>query len=51
MEIPNTQAVILIIQMLCPHLQDMARRTENKVDDAVINLICALVSGEVNTDN
>lgn len=38
--------IIEVIQALCPYLKNMAAHTDNKVDDAIVNLICRLVGAK-----
>ena len=40
--------VIGILRVLCPHLKRMAAKTENPIDDIVVNLICMIA--EYDTD-
>jgi hypothetical protein len=40
MQVLNSQLFLQIVRLLCPHLKDMAARTENRVDDAVVNFMC-----------
>lgn len=38
------QLIMAILKVLCPRLRDMAARTENKIDDLVVGIICGMVS-------
>jgi len=44
MQVINAQLYIEIIRLLCPHLKDMAKRTKNEIDDAVVDFICRIVN-------
>jgi len=37
--------IVGLLRVLCPHLKDMAKRTENPVDDVVVNIIC-MIAGD-----
>ena len=47
MEREEIEAAEYLISCLCPYIKRMAKRTTNKIDDAVVNLICNSVMGLV----
>lgn len=44
------QLIVGLLRVLCPHLKDMAARTENPVDDVVVNIICIIAGSEQTED-
>jgi len=38
--------IIGLLRLLCPFLKKMAAKTENRVDDMVVNIICAIAAQE-----
>ena len=40
------QLIIGLLRVLCPHLKKMAEKTKNRVDDMVVNIICAIAGTE-----
>ena len=47
MDKEEIEAAEYLISCLCPYIKRMAKRTTNKIDDAVVNLICNSVMGLV----
>lgn len=50
MQILNAQLFLQIVRLLCPHLKDMAARTDNKVDDHVVSFICGMSGADDEED-
>lgn len=44
------QLIIGLLRVLCPFLKKMAAKTENRVDDMVVNIICAIAGQEPTED-
>jgi len=40
----KAQLIVAMLRLLCPYLQDMAKRTNTEIDDVVVNVICNLVN-------
>lgn len=39
----DVDLIIAFLKLLCPYLKDMAARTDNKVDDAIVHFLCRLL--------
>jgi len=37
------QLIIKLIEVLCPYLKEMAKKTGSPIDDMIVNIICSLV--------
>ena len=35
-----------VLKVLCPYLKDMASRTNNKVDDWIVRVICSIAESD-----
>ena len=51
MEKEEIEAAAYLISCLCPYIKRMAKKTTNKIDDAVANLICNSIMGIVAGEN
>jgi len=36
--------IVAVITLLCPYLEEMAKKTQSPIDDLVVKLICSLVT-------
>jgi len=42
-----SELVINIVRFLCPELKKLAAKSDNKLDDVAVHLLCKLVNGEL----
>lgn len=50
MQVLNSQLFLQIVRLLCPHLKDMAARTDNRVDDVVVSFLCGIAGASDEDD-
>jgi len=46
----NYDFIITVLRLLCPYLKAMAARTDNKIDDLVVDFICKIVNNKEGGD-
>ena len=50
MEIRDIKIIIEILRLMCPLLVDIADRTDNPIDNMVVQVVCDLVQAEGKLD-
>jgi hypothetical protein len=46
MNIFEYEEIINIIRVLCPRLKKLAAKSDNVIDDVIVNFICSIVGAE-----